>query len=155
VRLQYFRWLGVEDGFYDKARILANDTPVWSNHASATDPMAAEINHVDKEWRFQDVDLSAQTATGKLKLRFDLSSDQGLNLGGWTIDDVCVVAISGAAVTCGNGVVDDGETCDDGNRIDGDGCSANCLDEASKGGGCCSVGSGPEGALALSVLTLG
>jgi MYXO-CTERM domain-containing protein len=156
VRLQYQRWLGVEDGFYDQAQISANGTPVWNNFTSQTDPQFAEVNHQDREWRFQDVDLSAQTATGKLKLRFDLTSDQGLELGGWTMDDVCVVALSGAALTCGNGAVDTGETCDDGNRVDGDGCSANCLDESeTQPGGCCSVGSGPEGALALGVLTLG
>jgi cysteine-rich repeat protein len=27
---------------------------------------------------------------------------------------------------CGNGVIDIGETCDDGNRFDGDNCPANC-----------------------------
>jgi cysteine-rich repeat protein len=30
-------------------------------------------------------------------------------------------------VRCGNGVLDPGEECDDGNRRDGDGCSAGCL----------------------------
>src|SRR5207249_6141959 len=28
--------------------------------------------------------------------------------------------------TCGNGKVDPGEECDDGNRVDGDGCDSNC-----------------------------
>ena len=27
---------------------------------------------------------------------------------------------------CGNGVVETGEACDDGNLVDGDGCSAHC-----------------------------
>jgi len=27
---------------------------------------------------------------------------------------------------CGNGIIDVGETCDDGNTIDGDGCSSTC-----------------------------
>ncbi len=30
---------------------------------------------------------------------------------------------------CGNGVVEEGEACDDGNAVDGDGCSATCQDE--------------------------
>lgn len=30
---------------------------------------------------------------------------------------------------CGNGVIDAGETCDDGNRIPNDGCDANCQEE--------------------------
>ena len=32
---------------------------------------------------------------------------------------------------CGNGAVDGNEQCDDGNQIDGDGCSANCTVELS------------------------
>jgi cysteine-rich repeat protein len=34
-----------------------------------------------------------------------------------------------AVSTCGNGVLDPGEQCDDGNTVDGDGCSASCLSE--------------------------
>ena len=156
VRLQYQRWLGVEDGFYDTARIFANGTPVWTNFTSPNDPQTGGINHVDREWRFQDVDLKAQATSGKVKLRFELQADEGLEFGGWNVDDVCIVAATGPAVTCGNATTDEGETCDDGNRTDGDGCSANCQDElGSDDGGCCSVGSGPEGAAALSLLTLG
>lgn len=29
--------------------------------------------------------------------------------------------------SCGNGVIDPGETCDDGNRLDGDACPENCI----------------------------
>jgi cysteine-rich repeat protein len=162
VRLQYYRWLGVEDGFYDKARVVVNGTPVWSNFASATDPMAGGVNHVDKEWRFVDHDLTAQAASGTLKLRFELQSDPGLELSGWTVDDVCIVAPTGAALTCGNSTVDAGETCDDGNRTDGDGCNADCQDEPPGGdgggddpGGCCSTGTRPAGAFALTALVLG
>ncbi|HEU0031173.1 MAG TPA: hypothetical protein VFQ53_11110 [Kofleriaceae bacterium] len=158
VRLQYQRWLGVEDGFYDQAKISANGQIVWTNFASQNDPQAGGVNHVDKEWRFQDVDLSAQAATGKVKLRFELKSDEGLEFGGWTMDEVCVVAVTGAALTCGNGTIDQGETCDDGNRTDGDGCSANCVDETGGGGddgGCCSTGTSPAAPLALSLATLG
>ena len=41
---------------------------------------------------------------------------------------------------CGNGQVEDGEECDDGNTLDGDGCSATCTDESSPpdGDGTCS-----------------
>ena len=40
---------------------------------------------------------------------------------------------------CGNGFLDEGEQCDDGNRIDGDGCSKYCMKEEetkSKSSGC-------------------
>lgn len=36
---------------------------------------------------------------------------------------------------CGNGAMDEGEACDDGNTVDGDGCSANCTIEATCGDG--------------------
>lgn len=154
VRLQYYRWLGVEDGFYDNANILANGTKLWTNYASSMETMNG-TDHVDKEWRFQDVDLSAQAADGKVKLRFELNSDQGVNLGGWTLDDVCVVAAA-PAPTCGNGTLDDGEQCDDGNIDDGDGCQATCtLPGTSDDTGCCSVGATPGGAALLSMLTFG
>ncbi|CAN5748032.1 hypothetical protein BH11MYX3_BH11MYX3_24780 [soil metagenome] len=154
VRLQYYRWLGVEDGFFDNARIMANGTKMWSNFASPTETMNGK-DHLDKEWRFQDVDLSSQAATGKVKLRFELDSDTGVNLAGWNLDDVCIVSAA-PAPTCGNGVLDEGETCDDGNIDNGDACSATCTDpSASDDPGCCSVGATPGGAAFLSMLTFG
>ena len=34
---------------------------------------------------------------------------------------------TGVVMGCGDGIVDGGELCDDGNQIDGDGCNADCL----------------------------
>ncbi len=163
VRLQYWRWLGVEDGVYDKGTIYANDMSVWTNVASTGQPTGTdEINHIDREWRFQDVDLSAQAASGKIKLKFELSADEGLHFGGWTLDDVCIVKVGAAGPTCGNGVVENGEQCDDGNTVDGDGCSSTCQDETGSGnpmgkasGGCCDAGTNPAGAATLAALVLG
>ena len=39
--------------------------------------------------------------------------------------------------TCGNGVLDYGEECDDGNNMDGDGCSSVCIKEPPNHGGKC------------------
>ena len=164
VRLQYRRWLGVEDAFYDRARVLVNGAPVWVNYASPTEPQSQGVNHTDKEWRFADVDLAPQAAAGKVKLRFELESDPGLEFAGWNVDDVCIVSAAKPAPgpACGNGAVDAGEACDDGNVVDGDGCSASCAAEPGGGdgdgaepGGCCGAGSRPGGALALSGLVLG
>ncbi|MDQ3335155.1 MAG: MYXO-CTERM sorting domain-containing protein [Myxococcota bacterium] len=167
VRLQMQRWLGVEDGFYDKAKLSINGAELWKNFTSPTEPQQAsdEVNHLDREWRFADFDLAAHQASGKVKLRFELASDEGLQFGGWTLDDVCVVvpAQGPGDPNCGNGAVDPGEACDDGNVTAGDGCNALCEmetgeeeeEEGSDDAGCCSVGGGPKGALALTLLTLG
>jgi cysteine-rich repeat protein len=166
VRVQYRRWLGVEDGFYDDARLVINGTEVWKNFASASEPQQNGVHHIDRVWRFADFELAAFEASGTATLRFELASDEGLQFGGWTLDDVCIVepAAGPGDPNCGNGAVDANETCDDGNVADGDGCSAMCETEDGGGGtgpddpaegGCCNVGGRPSGALALSLLTLG
>jgi len=131
VRIQYYRWLGIEDGFYDNATVLANGTKVWSNLASPAEPESA-TNHIDKEWRFHDIDVSEHVVDGKLKLRFELASDQGTNLAGWNVDDLCVVLAK-----------------------PGPACEADDSCDEIVDTGCCSIGGSPQGALALSVLTLG
>ena len=179
VHLQYFRWLNVEDGFFDQATIYANNDVLWQNFDS-DNGASSQTHHVDKEWRFHDVPISRHTTDEKIKIRFELASDQGLEFGGWTIDDVCVVAvassvcgdgrISGAetcddaddnenvadacrtncrAPTCGDTILDTGEECDDGNTLSGDGCSDTC----EKQGGGCQSGSLSE-PLSASVLLL-
>ncbi len=155
VRLQYHRWLGVEDATYDSAAILVDGERLWSNQESD-----GSLNHTDKEWRFHDLDLSAQAADGKVQLTFGLTSDDAFELGGWALDDVCIVTVAAAA--CGDGALDGGEACDDGNTADGDGCSATCADETTGGGeepgdeaGCCSSQRDPGGAALLAMVTLG
>ncbi|GEM_PF-379005 len=125
VRLQYYRWLTVEDGFFDKATIQSGNTVLWRNYFTDAN---GSTHHKDKEWRFQDVDLSnAIAADGTVQVSYQIASDQGLQFGGWTIDDFCIVAFDdGAQPVCGNNIVEAGEQCDDGNTTDGDGCQASC-----------------------------
>ena len=63
----------------DPATISVNDQIVWQNKTSDMQSQT-EINHTDKEWRFQDVDLTQYAASGKVTLKFQLISDQGLEL---------------------------------------------------------------------------
>lgn len=123
VRLQYRRWLSVEDGYFDKGSILADGTMVWTNLNSGAN---GSTHHEDREWRFHDVDLTAQAADGQVQLTFQISSDGGLEFGGWSIDDLCVVGVNPAEPVCGNGTLEGEEACDDGNLVDGDGCQADC-----------------------------
>ncbi len=45
------------------------------------------------------------------------------------IDETTSADETAAEAVCGDGVIGPGETCDDGNAADGDGCSASCQDE--------------------------
>jgi MYXO-CTERM domain-containing protein len=99
-----------------------------------------DLDHVDKEWRFQDVDLTS-ASSAPITISWSLTSDMSRELGGWTLDEVCVVGIGKRAV-CGDRVVDDGEQCDG-----TDGCSASCTEDA----GCCSAGTNPSGPLLLGL----
>jgi MYXO-CTERM domain-containing protein len=87
VHLQYRRQLNVETGSADQATIYANGTKVWGN--------ATTGNHTDKEWRFHDVDLTAQAASGTVQVKFEIVANAMNNFGGWNIDDFCIVATQG------------------------------------------------------------
>lgn len=91
VRLQFRRWLTVEDGDFDQARIRVNGETVWSNAAGW-----GTLTHLDKNWFFHDIDISKWADQTKFKLRFELESDGDIEKGGWNIDDV-VVVVAGKA----------------------------------------------------------
>ncbi|MBL8622189.1 MAG: hypothetical protein JNK64_12825 [Myxococcales bacterium] len=153
VRVQFKRWLTVEDGFYDKATVEADGVEVWRNFATANPD--ANTHSLDREWRGADLDVSAQAADGSVQIGFKLDSDEGLQFGGWNVDDFCVLAAGvGPAPVCGNGTAEAGESCDDGNTAAGDGCSELCeleVDVDDPSGGCCSTGGDPRGAALLGL----
>jgi cysteine-rich repeat protein len=175
VRLQYRRWLAVEDAHYDQAQITANGKRAWMNSTENHGDSSAQ-HHIDKEWRFQDVALSGYFSGHKLKVGFDLRSDPGLDLGGWAIDDLCVVAnrnsICGDGIrspteecddgpanadlpdqcrtycrraTCGDTILDAGEECDEGSATAT--CSDKCTLIPNDDAGCCSANRGAPTAL--------
>ncbi len=132
-RLHYQRWLQVEDGHFDTARIYVNGEPLWESYGSPSEP--ATTHHTDREWRFQDIDLRPYIdADGTVQIRFELEADSNnIQRGGWTLDDVCIVDFLGAIPgthECGNGTLEMGEQCDDGNVLAGDGCGSHCMIEA-------------------------
>ncbi|GDX82542.1 hypothetical protein LBMAG42_43530 [Deltaproteobacteria bacterium] len=96
--LTYQRWLTVEDGLYDHARVVVNDgttwTPIWSNAATA----AGSHQLLDGDWSTRDHDLAAfltpDGSTGTpLSFDFSLQTDAGLEFGGWALDDLCVIEL--------------------------------------------------------------
>ncbi|MFM2161042.1 MAG: hypothetical protein RLZZ383_554 [Pseudomonadota bacterium] len=90
VYLRYNRWLGVEDGTFDKARILADDETVWKNFKSGD--TAGSAHHVDDAWADHVVPLEGYADDGSVVLAWEIETDQGVGFGGWNIDDVCVYA---------------------------------------------------------------
>lgn len=185
VRLQYRRWLAVEDSHFDQARILLNGKEVWQNFTQNIGD-SSSTHHVDREWRFHDVPLSGKAPGHVFDVRWDLTADDGLNLGGWQLDDVCIVAnvnsVCGDGVktptegcdeglgnadlpnacrtycqlpACGDGILDDHEECDRG--LDGDAsCTPMCTaKEIPTLGGCCSTSGGPAGSFALGAMVAG
>lgn len=154
VRVQFKRWLAVEDGFYDQASIAADGVEVWHNFASAGPE--GQTHTIDREWRSIDLDVDAAAADGQLQLEFRLATDEELHFGGWNLDDFCVMAAGTGPrpSVCGNGVVETGESCDDGNTTAGDGCSELCANEdpPPSEDGCCSTGADPRAALGLGAV---
>lgn len=85
-RLWFYRWLAVEKSIYDTAAIYVNDNLVWVN-----DP---DWDHMDFKWHLHDLDISAYADSAEsVQVKFELISDQGLHLGGWSIDDFSIVGI--------------------------------------------------------------
>jgi cysteine-rich repeat protein len=147
VHLQYWRWLTVEDAMFDQATIAANTTEIWRNATSQN----GTLDHVDREWRFHDIDVTPYIVDGELQLTWALTSDFSKQLGGWALDDICVVGLV-KNPRCGDGELDDGEQCDDGNNTAQDGCDSDCIDEVTAGGGgCCDAGNAAPGNALLLV----
>lgn len=89
VLLQFRRWLTVEDGYYDHARILLDDGEVWSNHA--TDEARGDEHHQDDQWMLATVLAEDVDRDGMVRIAWELESDAGLSFGGWNLDDVSVL----------------------------------------------------------------
>ncbi|MFN7974689.1 MAG: PKD domain-containing protein [Acidobacteriota bacterium] len=98
VVLDYWRWLSVEDGIYDWAKVYAgkaappnafpDDKEVWRN------PIGNKFNHTrDRAWYPHTVSLTAAGAgNANLQIQWLLKTDAAGCFGGWNIDDVAVYA---------------------------------------------------------------
>jgi hypothetical protein len=86
VRLVYQRWLTVEDAAYDQATIEVNGQEVWRN--------AVGDHHLDDSWVRHEIDISAIADDNPdVRVKFTLTSDRGLEFGGWNIDDFGLLAM--------------------------------------------------------------
>lgn len=101
-----------------------------------TNPLAGEVAFTGAynggstgSWQQSHINLyGIANAQDTIQLRFDLGIDGCDGLVGWYVDDVQVYSCSAELVPsdCGNGVIDTGEQCDDGNTFIDDGCSNTC-----------------------------
>jgi len=92
VYLQFRRWLTVEDGFFDSAAVSVNGATVWTQYAGGSENDASN-HHEDEHWAFRSYDITDLVTGGTAQVTWELISDGGLQLGGWNLDDVRIVAI--------------------------------------------------------------
>ena len=93
IHLQFRRWLTVEDGFWDSAVVSVNGAAVWSQLAGESEDDASN-HHEDEHWAFRSYDItSLVNSGGTAQVTWELIADGGLQLGGWNLDDVRIVAI--------------------------------------------------------------
>lgn len=141
----------MEDGFFDHATIYANGAKAWQNLNSMQDD-DSDVDHRDREWRFHDVDLTSFVADNKVQVKFEIESDPGKELGGWTLDDLCIVGVATPPDPCAGGACGGGGS-------GGSGGGAPNADASNIQGGCgCALpGPAPDvtGAISALVLALG
>lgn len=146
--VQYRRWLQVEDGTYDRARLTAGDQVAWENYASGREAGADHTQ--DDEWVLHTVRVADPGEA--LVLGWELESDAGLQLGGWNIDDVCVYQAPASAPDPDSGSGQD-TAARGGDGLPDDRAGATVTVEM--GGACgCATGRPGGGPLAVAVAAL-
>jgi cysteine-rich repeat protein len=105
-----------------------NDNPLADEDAFT----GADGGSLTGSWGQSQIDLYGIALPGDtVQLRFDFGVDGCNGAVGWYVDDVHTYSCSEELPPiCGDGKLDVGEMCDDGNSLDGDGCSATCGVEA-------------------------
>jgi len=121
IRLQYRRFLNVEDSIFDQAIITVDGQEVFQNVSRdlpGDNNPDNNFHHRDSEWRFIDIDITDLAQDGAVTLEVSMTSDAGLQFGGWNLDDVAVVGFVGDGGDGGGDGDGDGDGGGDG---DGDG----------------------------------
>lgn len=91
--LSFRRWLNVERGEFDTASILLDGNVVWQN------PFDVHVR--DTEWTDFEVDVAGLVdGDPSVQLQFRLQTDGGLELGGWSLDDVRFLARRPTPTAC-------------------------------------------------------
>jgi len=88
-KLRFQRWLTVEDAIYDQARVRVGGTEVWINPTGS--------NLIDTAWIETEIDISAFDNSPGVIIEFSMTSDGGVNFGGWNLDDIEVVTLGSSS----------------------------------------------------------
>ena len=141
VVIQFRRWLNVEDGYYDQAKVTVDGEVLWTNHE--TSQSNGSEHHEDAQWALETIEVPAELREdGVIEISWSIHSDGGLTMGGWTLDDVGVYTIRAAD----SEVPAPGET-GEGDPVDGEkGAITAC--------GCASTSSAPSGLALLGLVGL-
>jgi cysteine-rich repeat protein len=92
-----------------------------------SDTFAAHDNTTTEQWDVTNI-LNECPASGSCFLA--LYIDQGTHMNAFGGTAALQYDLAGPAATCGDSAIGGAETCDDGNALAGDGCSATCALEA-------------------------
>jgi hypothetical protein len=85
-RLRFRRWLTVEKGIFDQAEIFVNGTRVFVN--------PDDVDLIDTAWTQMDIDISSLADNNPaVQVIFEMTSDGGVEFGGWNLDDFSVISL--------------------------------------------------------------
>jgi cysteine-rich repeat protein len=177
VHLQYRRWLTVADASTDPATILANEESAWSNLGTKNGenivhqdrewvfqdvPLSGHLannklkvtfaldpddGYTRSGWNIDDVCIVANAhATCGDGIR---QGTEQCDKGPANADAPDVCRTYCRLPKCGDGIVDSTEECDDGNKLDGDLCTPDCMIAPVAPQGCCDAGGSSRGAAVL------
>jgi len=155
LHVQFRRWLNVEDGYFDQAILSVNGSEIWTQYAS-TESEDAHLHHQDSHWALRSYDVTdLVSGSDSIEVEWQLITDGGLEMGGWTLDDFRIVRVAADGGTAGDDDDDDDAAGDDDNAGDDDdrGDNAGML---SASGCTCSASAAASGpGLGLLFLLLG
>ncbi|HIL50689.1 MAG TPA: hypothetical protein EYG30_00360, partial [Planctomycetes bacterium] len=134
--LRFKRWLTIETGQFDQARVTVNGVEIWANGSGG--------DTLDSSWSAQEFDISAiADGNSSVQIEFSLQTDFSVIFGGWTIDDFEVMFLGGGGFPdCNSNGIDDAQDIFNGTSLD---CNLNGIpDECELVGNDCNVNGIPD-----------
>lgn len=90
IHVRFRRWLTVQDGDFDQAKVFINNSQVYTNTTAG--------DTIDTAWTMQDYTSPAADNAASFKVQWRLKSNGSTSRGGWNVDDVEVYALEATPV---------------------------------------------------------